>query len=226
MYIPQHQCEDKLLWHYTTDGVYSVKSRYWLSNHLLDNLISILIPPPTGSPHLKNKIWKTSIPPKLKNFLWRILSLTRTGTELNRRGIPIDAVCKRCHHNDESINHMLFKCPYASTVWNNSHHPVSSLLYPENSLEENISQILVAISNASNKDQKHMPFWILWHIWKSRNDLIFNKISWEPNSVIRKAKDDVLEWNSVRSNHHRIQETQSIPRPSCRWIAPPPRCLK
>lgn len=81
---------------------------------------------------------------------------------------------------------MLFQCPYATTVWNSSNNLVSNLFYPTNSLEENISQILDAIEYESNEDQKHMPFWILWHIWKSRNDLIFNKISWEPASVIRK----------------------------------------
>lgn len=63
-----------MLWHYTKDGTYSVKSRYWLSNHLPEDQGRVPHPP-NGSPLLKAKLWRTTLPPKLKYFYWRVLSL-------------------------------------------------------------------------------------------------------------------------------------------------------
>ncbi|KAL1217223.1 putative ribonuclease H protein [Cardamine amara subsp. amara] len=120
IYILQHQCDDKIIWHNTKDSKYSVKSGYWLSNHLPD-LVNSSISPPRGCAILKTRIWKKIIPPKLKHFYWQILfSALSVGTELNRRGIPIDPVGKRCHQADETINHVMFQCPYASSVWNDN----------------------------------------------------------------------------------------------------------
>ena len=62
---------DLLGWHYTDDGIYSVKSGYWLNTHLPDNNP---IQQTWGDPLLKQKIWKCSSPPKIKHFLWKTLS--------------------------------------------------------------------------------------------------------------------------------------------------------
>ncbi|KAL1201702.1 hypothetical protein V5N11_006243 [Cardamine amara subsp. amara] len=85
MYIPQSPCNDEWIWHYTKDGSYSVKSGYWLSTHLPDQ-DSPTVQPPAGNPTMKARVWKTTIPPKLKHFLWRVLSRALgTTTELCRR---------------------------------------------------------------------------------------------------------------------------------------------
>ncbi|KAL1188587.1 hypothetical protein V5N11_003894 [Cardamine amara subsp. amara] len=70
MYIPHQNINDETVWHSTKDGEYYVKSGYWLSTHFPEAVIS---QPPYGNPVLKARIWKTSILPKLKHFLWRIL---------------------------------------------------------------------------------------------------------------------------------------------------------
>ncbi|XP_010418521.1 PREDICTED: uncharacterized protein LOC104704085 [Camelina sativa] len=190
IYIPQHQCLDKLIWHYTKDCTYTVKYGYWLSQHLPDD---DHIDPPPGNPLLKNKLWKTSLPPKLKHFYWRVLSSALgTGKELNRRGIPIDATCQRCCQEVESINHLLFQCSYASTIWRQSNLPAG--LSFTSSLEDNIKALLLMYKSAMDKNKQHLPIWIGWQIWKSINDLIFNIVVWDTNSVLLKATDNVVEW--------------------------------
>lgn len=62
---------DLVGWHYNEDGIYMVKSGYWLGTHLPDNNIPEPIP---GDPQLKHKIWRTKLPANIKHFLWRILS--------------------------------------------------------------------------------------------------------------------------------------------------------
>ena len=58
--------QDLLGWHYNEDGLYTLKSGYWLGTHLPTNAP----PKPThGTTELKHKIWKTKAPMKLKHFL-------------------------------------------------------------------------------------------------------------------------------------------------------------
>lgn len=58
-------------WHYNEDGLYSVKSGYWLSTHL-PSALSII--PTFGDPYLKHRIWKTRMPSKIKHFVWKLMS--------------------------------------------------------------------------------------------------------------------------------------------------------
>ena len=63
--------QDLLGWHYNDNGIYSVKSGYWLGSHLPGDNQPI---PTYGNVELKAKIWKTKAPAKLKHFLWRLLT--------------------------------------------------------------------------------------------------------------------------------------------------------
>ncbi|CAL9217320.1 unnamed protein product, partial [Arabidopsis halleri] len=81
--LSQSQNKDYLGWHYTENGKYNVKSGYWLGTHLPN--LNPAIPPP-GDPQLKSQIWNLNSPPKIKHFLWRMLSRAlATSTELERR---------------------------------------------------------------------------------------------------------------------------------------------
>ncbi|KAL5560802.1 hypothetical protein UlMin_037013 [Ulmus minor] len=61
--------EDTLIWHYTRDGEYSVKSGY-KSTLILNDVVEC------SNPQVVNKWWKSlwqlKIPPKVRNFTWRL----------------------------------------------------------------------------------------------------------------------------------------------------------
>lgn len=125
---------------------YSVKSGYWLSNHLPEFEANAIEPPP-GSPTLKEKIWKATIPSKLKQFLWRVLSSAlSTGTEFNHRGIPLDPTCAWCSDDDKSSNH-LFQC-FAKSVWRLSKLQLQCLQNPLVLLQDNIHSLLSVYGSA------------------------------------------------------------------------------
>lgn len=85
--------QNLLEWHYNDNGLYSVKSGYWLETHLPDNNY---IPTTYGTNPLKQKIWKTMVPAKLKHFLWKISSRSiATENNLKRKHVTRDAICKR-----------------------------------------------------------------------------------------------------------------------------------
>ncbi|XP_057248334.1 uncharacterized protein LOC130590283 [Beta vulgaris subsp. vulgaris] len=62
-YLPSNVCRDKRIWGPTPDGIYSVKSGVELLQGLNHQICA---PSPFGW------IWKLSIPPKIKFFLWKV----------------------------------------------------------------------------------------------------------------------------------------------------------
>lgn len=58
--------QDLYGWHYNEDGIYTVKSGYWLATHLPNQNF---IPPTYGNVDLKQKVWKTKTPSKVQHFL-------------------------------------------------------------------------------------------------------------------------------------------------------------
>lgn len=54
-------------------------------------------------------IWKLNTTPKLKQFLWRLLSNSLAiGTNLKRRCVIRDAQCRRCCQEEKSPQHFFF----------------------------------------------------------------------------------------------------------------------
>ena len=62
--------------------------------------------------------WKVRCPPKMKHFLWQLVSgCTAVKKSLRPRGIQGDTICALCGAPEESINHVIFECPPAVQVW-------------------------------------------------------------------------------------------------------------
>ena len=71
--LSRHQMEDRNEWHFTNNGKYSVKSGYQVEQIYPDKEK----PPDFYGPTvdtLKAFCWEVRCPPKLKHFLWQLLS--------------------------------------------------------------------------------------------------------------------------------------------------------
>lgn len=117
LYLSQHAGADTYEWAYNQTTQYTVRSGYWLATHIaMDKDEEIR--PPNGSIRLKQEIWRLKIAPKLQHFLWWCLSrAVPTATQLRSHTISANPTCQRCCLDDESINHILFTCPYAQAIW-------------------------------------------------------------------------------------------------------------
>ena len=143
-------------------GNYTVRSGYWLLTH--DPLDSIpTMDKPHGSVELKIKIWNLPIMPKLKHFLWRILSRgIPTMERLTTRGMRIDPGCPRCRRENESINYTLFIFPFATMACRLADSQIYGSTLISDNIEDNISKILLLLQNNTITDsQKLIPFWLL-----------------------------------------------------------------
>ncbi|XP_010445343.2 PREDICTED: uncharacterized protein LOC104727994 [Camelina sativa] len=50
------------------------------------------------------------------------------------------------------------------------------------------------LQTTTSADIQNVPFWIMWRLWKSRNDFIFRKINRSPLSEAKKGIQEANEW--------------------------------
>ncbi|CAA7045433.1 unnamed protein product [Microthlaspi erraticum] len=96
--------------------------------------------------------------------------------------------------NEESINHMLFQCHFARLVWALSAVPapvnrdMSDLIYT------NLHEVMtVAQQHPGEEEAEKLGPWIIWRLWKDRNDLIIKGTEYDPMAIVMKAKEDMEE---------------------------------
>ena len=99
---------DKEGWHFTNNGKFTVKSGYQVERIYPDRERSPVLLGPTVDV-LKAYCWKLRCPPKIKHFLWQLVSgCVAVKKNLQARGIQGDICCARCGADEESINHVFF----------------------------------------------------------------------------------------------------------------------
>ena len=111
---------------------------------------------------LKAFCWKVRCPPKLKHFLWQLVTgCIAVKNNLRSRGIQGDTICVRCAAPKESINHVFFECPPAIQAWALSRIPSNPAIFPLQSLFANMDHLFWRVSPEL---EDHQFAWILWYI--------------------------------------------------------------
>ncbi|XP_020875826.1 uncharacterized protein LOC110227063 [Arabidopsis lyrata subsp. lyrata] len=162
-------------------------------------------------------------------MLWRVVSQAiPTCSRLITRGMRIESHCPRCPTAEETINHVLFQCPFAKMVWQLSNTPILQTHRFDDDTEDNVSHIINSYQNKNlTLSQKLVPIWLLWRIWKARNKLVFNKFLESPSKIVLQVEAEIQEYINSLNNS---QTSTNIP-PNHRfvadkWVRPPPTVFK
>jgi len=102
----QPATDDRFVWRFGPDGVYSASSAYQAMFY--------------GSTKLRGakQLWKASAPPKVKFFFWlAIHDRCWTASRRKKRELQDCDLCALCHQAPETMNHLLTACVYTREVW-------------------------------------------------------------------------------------------------------------
>ncbi|XP_073147449.1 uncharacterized protein [Henckelia pumila] len=147
------------MWGAERNEVYSVKSGYKLLQ-----LSRGWIPQNLGINWLY--LWRLNIPPKVKNFIWRVLSdCLPTRVALRRGRVDIGDWCPICLNVPESDFHSLILCPVAREVWN-----LTSIDSYVGSFISFKAWWCDLVTNRTKSDLEKAAV-VLWSIWSNRNDV-------------------------------------------------------
>ncbi|XP_056842959.1 uncharacterized protein LOC130495566 [Raphanus sativus] len=194
-------------WHFNNNGRYTVKSGYQIERVYPDRDRALPELGPSITP-LKAQCWKIKCPPKMKHFLWQMLSgCIAVKKNLKARGIQGDTICTRCGDQEESINHIFFECPPAVQVWALSSIPSNPTIFSSNSLFANMDHLFWRVTPVS---EDHHFAWILWYIWKARNCKVFSNLDIDPRDTLQLAETESRLWKEAQNSINQGLEVSTI----------------
>jgi hypothetical protein len=173
-------------WHYDHSGIFTVKSAYGMlmvtkihrENYLEGN------PGPSNAEAEEkgwSSLWKTSIPSKVRVFLWRLARQSLpTADLLHHRNMSQSSSCSICGAVD-SWKHSLMECNMAASVW-----VLADDLLVEHMLmntEPSAKQWLFDMLETLPHDQFTRLTVTLWAIWTARRKAIHEEIFQSPLST-------------------------------------------
>ncbi|CAN1776652.1 Putative ribonuclease H protein At1g65750 [Linum perenne] len=185
--------EDVVTWGGSRNGEFSLKSAYSL---ILNDAV------PANRDTWK-VLWGWKGPNRIRYFLL-ILGHGRllTNAERVRRHMTADGRCIRCNHGSESASHILCDCHFAGALWSGLGFPITDPLWSAD-FNEWLQRHLTGANS--------LLFGIgLWHLWKARNDIVFNGDGIEASGLIHKARAYMESVISALSRDARMLDTQFV----------------
>ncbi|CAN1148352.1 Putative ribonuclease H protein At1g65750 [Linum perenne] len=183
--------KDKWIWCFETKGRFTVKSCYKVIRNQGRQQ-------GTGGNMADSKfwrwIWKLSIPPKLKFFLWRMChNALATKANLHRRRCAQDNICPCCLLQAETIDHMMFRCQTAQRFWSKV---FPSIQMP--AMDSNFQSWCSSLQDNVNEEGMTKISYILWSIWKRRNAVVFQQTIPTVDDMVSFLHNDIIAWNNCR----------------------------
>ncbi|XP_028083788.1 uncharacterized protein LOC114285008 [Camellia sinensis] len=220
-------CEDQadvVIWNYTPKGNYEVRSGYHVAIQDSLQFDSKLAESPVFSPpaSMWSLIWFLNIPLKVRHFWWRMCqNKLATKENLFRRKCALSSQCPACVCPVESIEHLLFHCPWTRTVCFGSDLGIRVDMQVCNYVAEWTYSVMNMCSNKSEQlEIIGKVAMVGWCIWKSRNDWVFNHNPLNPTVTLYQA---TATWRELYVLNHlgarQLNAAVSEP-PSHRWSPP------
>ncbi|KAL4318434.1 hypothetical protein GQ457_18G013210 [Hibiscus cannabinus] len=172
--------KNNFVWMGSKDGSYFVKSGYFLSS------VMDMEDHPSSSEtslfrsSLWKDIWKQKVSPKLLSFTWKLChNIVPTRGTLKARfhgHCQFSASCPRCGEKEESIEHIIFLCPFAQVVWKASWFNYLPNLIGFPGFTKWWCKILMLQDKGNFHEGCDLIVFLCWSIWKSRNAFVFSSV--------------------------------------------------
>lgn len=175
--------EDEVIWPLTSDGNFSVKSAYKeLKNE----------------PRVKvrvHKIWKLTVPPRMKVFAWLVFyDRILTMENLTRRGWNMPSRCVLCKRASENIFHLFSECQFSLEVYQNLSNILS---LPQRNWKEVLKETQAQhwiVHKRGDIKSKEMLLIAMFVCWRERCSRTFKEETKGTLQIIEEVRE---QWNLI-----------------------------
>ncbi|XP_042962379.1 uncharacterized protein LOC122296642 [Carya illinoinensis] len=179
--------EDRMIWHFSTNGQYLVKSGCHVHRQMEADLQGESSKKAQAK-HVWKFIWKLKTSPSVKQFVWRACSeALPTLANLKRRKVVEDNNCLICSQAIETSGHALWSCVAAQDVWKQSCKKIQKMSC-HSDLFLDIWSLLVKNLDATELEDTAV---VLKRIWSRRNELYHGKGFTHPTRLYQQAIEEV-----------------------------------
>ncbi|XP_031108566.1 uncharacterized protein LOC116013044 [Ipomoea triloba] len=187
--------DDSWYWFGDPRGCYSVKNGY---RAIVGDYTN-----PHNSFDQWNLMWKLKVPLKWKLFLWRALNnILPVTTNLILKRVEVEPACPVCANVHM---HVLLLCDFSQLVWHESLLPITN--FGANSFHEWYTSTWSILTT----DQLCMTVALLYHIWRGRNNAVWNGFLPTPKKVVAAALTTLHAWQAANCGN---QSSSTLPPPA------------
>lgn len=218
LYLSSTRTKDSVAWLPTKSGIYSTKTGYALNK---------LNPEQTVDEAFKwqTNVWQVKTSSKLKTFLWKtVAKALPVRTALTSRGILTEVRCKVCGELGDEL-HIFLHCPFAKRVWD----LVPTVPTLQQHSLASMKELLTEAHRMTNLPPSGVPNspiypWVLWFLWKARNQHIFNERIFTEEDIVLKAILEARFWQEAQQSrakdwkHQRKTEGEPNSSRACCYV--------
>ncbi|CAN1769951.1 Putative ribonuclease H protein At1g65750 [Linum perenne] len=211
--LPRYRSSDKLVWHFSKDGRYTVRSAYRLYMERILNQTHLM----AGGNW--SVVWALKIPPKVKHFVWRLGRNTISTKEaLHHRHVFVNGGCGCCGNFLETSYHLFLDCSVARTCWSKAGlaQVIDASLH---NFQGTCAEWLLNIIASNTEEVVHDICMVLWSLWRERNARVWSNKHSTPEWIVQLGKDLLADWKQARSGSSR-EEGDQRQRPCAKWHPP------
>lgn len=132
----------------------------------------------------------------------------------------MDTQCKLCQGGAETINHVLFHCPAALSIWSRVGLPTPAI-YLHQSLETNMASTFNIMEDKARPHTliRAIP-WVMWSIWKNRNSILYAETQVSMEKMIGDMTEEVEQWFLLNKSSHMDGTEGALRQCSTLWSPP------
>ncbi|CAA0832958.1 Unknown protein [Striga hermonthica] len=143
--------------------------------------------------------WHLPLKGRVKNFIWRCWNnYLGSKDNLARRRILSDTTCEVCGEATEIVAHILFHCPRAVICWKLSGLLWDSLQQEDVTFQSWWMELCKIKEDHFRTERMSISALLIWNIWKSINEWIWNRTHREAKEIVEKTLSDWLEIVNIK----------------------------
>ncbi|RYR56284.1 hypothetical protein Ahy_A05g022025 [Arachis hypogaea] len=223
--------EDILYWPWREDGNYSIKTGYYAARRTeqSDNHRN----PSTSEDkrEIWREVWRMEVPQKIRMFLWKACQdILPVGSNLYKRKIASDPKCQICLKSPETVEHALLLCDWARATWFGAEGQWTPTVKTVTSIGNWIVECIKKLRAGGGENQERgiskLGF-LMWEIWKTRNNKMFQQQEVNPRGTICRAKIlEAIYWKLADTQQPNKKEGNHSKTNLVKWRPPPSNWLK
>ncbi|CAM0947799.1 unnamed protein product [Alopecurus aequalis] len=143
--------------------------------------------------HFFDFVWGKHAPSKAKIFVWLLVQnrIQSRANLLHKKIIkPDESSCALCGASSETAAHIVFDCAFARRFWAViGAHSDASMAVDE-------AGTCALPPSAPPASASTLRVLCLWHLWKHRNGVVFNKLAPSIQLILKCCRDDAVLWRA------------------------------
>ncbi|CAM0955186.1 unnamed protein product [Alopecurus aequalis] len=144
------------------------------------------------SPHYKF-VWKSHVPSRVSFFAWLLVNgRLQCRANLVRKNIlsAVEGGCPICPAALETTSHIMLECTFATSFW----RALGAHVHADNGMQA-LDACALPLT-APPRSAAMLRLLCYWHLWKHRNDVVFNGLAPSLPRARKSCSDDAVLWRS------------------------------